>query len=107
MPIQKRHGVRDFGAVSAGTNSIAITLEEATRGILFIAGTSGAVVTLQFSPDGGTTWHNVYLEGDVLWTATLGSTPEAHIIPAVGRMLRIAVATQALTGACFEGIREI
>jgi hypothetical protein len=107
MPIQKRHGVRAFGAVTAASQSIAIDLEEFTHGLLFLAG-NGAVVTLQASPDGGTTWANVHDEAGAVWTRTVASTTaEAHIIAALGRKIRLSVITQNLTAAWVEGLKDI
>jgi hypothetical protein len=106
MPIKGRHFIREIGAVSLGEQSPGFSIEEGTKALLYLAG-SGAVVTPQFSPDGGTTWHDLYDQADVAVTFTVSGTQGAYQLELVGGMFRIDVATANITAAYIEGLREI
>jgi hypothetical protein len=106
MPIKGRHFIRELGAVASGAQSPELFIGEGTKAMLFLAG-SGAVVTPQFSPDGGTTWHDLYDQDDNPIIFTVTATPGAYQIEITGELFRISVGTANITAAYIEGIREI
>jgi hypothetical protein len=73
---------------------------------LYLTGV-GAVVTLEGSPDGGTTWALFHDEFDTVWTVTLGTPMEAHRINHLPKTFRIVVITADVTAAYMEGLREL
>jgi len=108
MPIKVRHDMRTIGAVNFGNVSVSQDVSNCTKGILYLTG-NGAVVQLQFSADGGSTWHDAYDQGGDKIEFTISSTtPEAFQIEIVAALLRIDVGGAVnVTAAFFEGIREI
>lgn len=109
MPVKNRHSFKNLGAIAAGAQSTGMDISEAIHALLHIEGTAGAVVTLQGSPDKGTTWHNVFNDAapPTIWTVTLGAAPEVHLIKLLPGFVRVAVATQPLAECSIEGLRDV
>lgn len=110
MPIKRRRKIHEFGAITAGNNTVGINMSEFTSAIVFAdqAGTNGAVITVQVSPD-GSSWHDLFDADDNQVTYTLGAViPKVALqVPVISLYMRVAVTVQDCDGIWIEGIREI
>ena len=109
MPRKTRHNLRAVGAVASGAQSAPQDGAGFSRGILYLEGLDTCVATLEFSPDGGSTWYEAYgLDGTQYeWTLATGDLVQAHSIDALAGLFRVSVLTANLTDCYLEGLREI
>ena len=107
MPKKRRSVVVKLAppTIAAASQGGVRVVESYTKGFLYLEGTN-AVVTLQASPDGGTTWYNVYTTANTLWQRT-ASSPRVDPVEVLPQHIRLDVATAPITSAYLNGIREI
>jgi hypothetical protein len=107
MP-NKRHGsLQSLGATTQGNFTATVVISESfTMGTLHLWG-GGAVVDMNCSPDGGTTWCNFLRPNGIRMRYTLATARRSFGIPVMPTMLRALVTTANLSGGYVEGSREV
>jgi len=61
MSKQERHGTRVIGTLLTGETSFAVHVGGASKGMLVFNG-GNSDIKVQCSPDGGSTWHDLYAQ---------------------------------------------
>lgn len=105
MP-NRRHIVRELGAVSQPGYTKEVKFPEATKGIMHLWG-GGARGDVECSPDDGTTWCRLLKPNGQRGRYTLAGSRESFYFNVLPGHMRVFIDTADLTNGWIEGIREV
>jgi hypothetical protein len=97
MPIKVRHKIFITGAATDGNSSLEVKLDSFTRALAITRFLGAGTANFQLSPDGGTTWCDLYAPDGTAIPGTVSNSSRAYQIDPIGRLARVNV-TSVLTG---------
>jgi len=110
MPGKVRHKVLGIGLLLTGTNSPPVNAGSAAKGMVLFAG-GNSDITVECSPDGGSTWHDLYHQDgtQVFENTPIGPGGDRTIpIRVLPKDLRVSIgAPAAMADISFDTIRNI